>query len=137
MADKTSSIPTDLHDLLEKLLFLSMLENGNKINTTNRSFDNKDSWLANMWRMFQHENRDKTIIFLNSVNAQLNVLLDKYRHNAALMKIVIPTLVNANLAIGKLAETYNQSPSFVAQLQVILTNIGIHINNFREFATPD
>lgn len=123
-----TSIPREIHDILVKLNFLSMIERGVKINTSTKlGFVNSDSWIGAFMRALNHENRRVTINFLENVIDTSITAIKNYSHTEFL-KVIIEYLYKARAGIVNLECTYQGDPDFSSHIKVCLDNIDIQLN---------
>lgn len=123
-----TSIPREIHDILVKLNFLSMIERGVKINTSTKlGFVNSDSWMGAFMRAINHENRRVTINFLENV-IDTSITSIKNYANTEFLKVIIEYLYKARAGIVNLSATYQGDPEFSSHMKVCLDNIDIQLN---------
>lgn len=129
MGEKNPQIPAELNKLLEKLIFLSKIDYGKKINTSSISFDDTDSWYwyTKLKRYFQKQSGEKTADFIYSISSHLDLLMDRYSDNEFLMEILTTYIEDAVSGVRKLLKTYESEPLVISKIEVIIKNFEIKI----------
>ena len=126
----TSSIPIDLQELLIKLEFISLIQEGTKLNTNNMSFVSADSWIGAFKRAYYQENRETTIQYINNVINSTISAINCYNESDYLRNI-INSLNGAKIGIEKFQSTYRDDPKLRSKLNVCLSNIGIQLEKYK------
>lgn len=124
--EKTNSISAPLHELLVKLRFLSMIEDGKKINFGSLTFSNSGSLIDSMYRNITGENRKNLISHLLRIINQTISAINEYK-DTEYCKMIINHLASAKVGIQALIITYQGDPGIIAELETIMANINLQL----------
>lgn len=132
MSNTAGSIPGLLHDLLDKLIFISKVGKDQKINVSTMDIVNSDTYFGKMSRLWNRENKVKTLEFLNNVIQQTIQYIQVY-YQTEYISIIINKLSESKIGFQNLLETYKNYPRTVSQLSVFLTNIDLQVEKNKHF----
>lgn len=127
MNKNTNSIPVALQDLLVKLRVLSMIGAGNKLNISNLSIIEKDSWTGAFYRALTGENRKNTINYVNQIIDDSIKALGEYS-DTEFCALIVNALANAKMGIINLGTTYQNDLNFSAHIKVLTDNIDLQLD---------
>lgn len=124
----TQSLPSALRDLLEKLEFLSMVEEGQKpCMNTMEIVDG--GWKGAIYRMRTAENRENTLLQIEAIVDKTMEALNAY--NGDFLRITVQTLAKARGGIKNLTVTYKDHPRTVSRINVILRNVDLQLEKYK------
>lgn len=137
MSASISSIPAPLHELLEKLKFISMIGKNKKMNISSMdTIEGNTRWGA-LIRFVKREDKSKTMKFLDEVIQETIQAIQLYQ-STEYIKILIPEFANARFGFQNLMETYRDFPKTVSQIHVYLTNIDLQLEKNKQYLkTPN
>jgi hypothetical protein len=127
---KNNSIPASLKDLLVKLDILSMIEANKKLNISNLTFIDKNSWWGTFYRAITGENRKYVMMYINQVINQAVEAIAEYQETE-FCAIIVNALASAKIGINNLSTTYHSDPNIIAQINVCVSNIDIQLNKHK------
>jgi hypothetical protein len=110
-----------------KLIFLSKINEGEKINVKSMSITD-NSMYANVYRyLFTSESKDTTYEFIkNTIDNAFSVLT--LNENKYLTDTIIKSIIDAKNGILKLQQTYSLDRMFVSKLETLLKLIDIRLS---------
>lgn len=120
------SMTSGLRDLLAKMEFLGMVRAGQKLNMSNMSFVESDSWTGSLMRRLFGENRRNTLIEIDQILDQA-ILAINDRNNNDFLSLIITAMNRSREGISTLAITYCDHPQVVAKIKICLANIDIQL----------
>lgn len=126
----TNPIPTTLNDILVKLTVLSKLEQGQKLNLSNFSFEDAGSWWGAIRRTIYGENRKSLITHLNQIINKAINCIEEYKETE-FCSMVVNHLAKSKIGIESLLTTYQDDPHTVSNIEVIIRNIDTQLNKNR------
>ena len=130
---KAISIPTPLRDILRRLEYLAMIEEGSKPCVNNMTFVDQYSWIGALIRSFNHENAHHTLLSIDNTIEETIKAINDYK-NSEFIRLIIDALRRARNGISKLSGTYAGRHDVLASLNVTLSNIDIQLEKNRTYA---
>lgn len=115
----------NVYDIVSKLLFLSKIKVGEKINTHEFCLEENTWWTTIKRTIFRDQSRDKSLEFIRSlIDSALEITTKCFESSEELHKniglFIITTLENSHNGINNLAETYNEDRMFVSKIETLL-----------------
>lgn len=122
-----------MSEIVCKLIFLSKINEGEKINVKSMSITD-NSMYANVYRyLFTTESKETTYEFIkNTIDNAFSVLcLSK---NQELTDTIIKSIIDSKNGIIKLQQTYSLDRMFVSKLETLLKliELRLHSNNYKD-----
>lgn len=130
----TASIPTPIRDILTKLEYLAMIEQGTKPCVNNMTFVDSGSWLGAARRLFSGESAKHTVMTIENTVEETIRSLDEYKETE-FVALIVNGLDRAKVGINKLKETYADRPEILSKLRVVTTNIEFQLGRNRHLLT--
>ena len=130
MTEPNSNIPSTLRELLKKLEFLGMIEEGKKPCMNEMIFVDAKSWWGAFYRNRSGENRKSTMLHIQQIVDQAILAMQEF-DSTEFTTILTNSLLKARDGIEKLAETYLDSPGVVAETRVIVSNINLQLKRYQ------
>lgn len=127
-----TSIPTPLRDILRRLEYFAMIEEGSKPCVNSMTFVNQASWLGALTRSINHENAHHTLMSINETVEETIKAINEYG-STEFISLIISALNRARSGIAKLSGTYEGRHDILASLNVTLSNIDIQLEKNREY----
>jgi hypothetical protein len=116
------SIPAHIKELLANLEFIAMIEKGKKPCLSDMTFVEATSWHGALKRRQYAENKKELLNFIDGVVEQSFAVIGDPR-NREYIPTIIQTLSRAKIGISNTQATYQNHPSFISRVRVILSNI--------------
>jgi hypothetical protein len=129
-----SSIPTPLREILTKLEYLSMIQQGTKPCINNLTFVHSSSWMGSIRRLFAGESAKHTLMMIDNAIEETIRALEEYKQTD-FVGLIVNSLDRAKVGINKLGETYADRPEILARLRVLTTNIDLQLSKNRHHLT--
>jgi methanogenic corrinoid protein MtbC1 len=112
-------------DILSKLLFLSKLKEGEKINTYDFCIEDNSWWTTLRRTIFRDQSREKTLEFIRSlIDSALETSSKCFESQDELHRnignLIIETLEQSRIGITNLIKTYETDRMFVSKLETLL-----------------
>jgi hypothetical protein len=127
----SNSIPPTLRDLLTKLEFLSMIEQGMKPCVGDMTFVDGSSWYGAVTRALKGEGKRGLMMYLNQIVEQSIEAINEYRETSYL-PFIVHALASAKRGIENLEKAYQNQPDMISQIRVCVTNIKIQLEENKE-----
>ena len=124
----STCIPQELKELLQKLEFLSLIQDNIKPNIYSMSFSEVGCWSHSLYRTATGESGTVLMKEINKIIDDAISALEQY-NNTEFHDIILETLNRANTGLIKLRTTYKAKPDIVSKINVCMTNIGLQIKN--------
>ena len=124
------NIPLPLSELLTKLQVISLLDKDQKLNVSDLSFTNSNSWSGSLYRYYYGESRKGLINMLSSVIQQTVQSINDYK-NTEFIALVVTHLNDAREGVVKLKTTYANDPNVLSQLEIMLECIDLNLDRNR------
>src|SRR5437899_2876871 len=99
------SIPTPLRDILRRLEYLAMIEEGSKPCVNNMTFVDQRSWIGAIVRSLNHENAQHTLLSIDNTVEETIKAINEYK-NSEFLRLIVDALHRARIGITKLSGTY-------------------------------
>ena len=115
----------NVYDIVSKLLFLSKIKVGEKINTYDFCLEENNWWTTIKRTIFRDQSREKSLEFIRSlIDSALETATkcfespEEFHKNIGMFIVV--NLDNSHTGINYLTETYNDDRMYVSKLETLL-----------------
>ena len=98
--------PLELKDLISKIVFISRVKRGEKINVHNLTICRPNRFLSLLSRINSRENRNTTFDFITTVIETTYLMIQKYK-DTIYKPVLIKILENSKVGINEIIETYS------------------------------
>lgn len=126
-----------VYDIISKLLFLSKIKEGEKINTED-FYVEETSWFTTLRRtFFRNQSRSKTLEFIkNLTDSALDIASKCSSSNVDLHRnignYIIDSLEQSKTGLLNLTKTYEDDRMFVSKMQTLIGILDEKINVFKK-----
>jgi hypothetical protein len=126
-----------VYDIISKLLFLSKIKEGEKINTED-FYVEETSWFTTLRRtFFRNQSRTKTLEFIkNLTDSALDIASKCSSSNVDLHRnignYIIDSLEQSKTGLLNLTKTYEDDRMFVSKMQTLIGILDEKINVFKK-----
>jgi len=115
----------NVDDILSKLLFLSKLKEGEKINTCDFCIEDNSWWTTLRRTIFRDQSREKNLEFIRSlIDSALETAKKCFESNDELHRnignLIVDALEQSRTGIFNLTKTYEADRMFVSKLETLL-----------------
>jgi hypothetical protein len=124
-----SAIPEALRDLLVKLVFVSSVERGYKLNLETKSLANSRSWADALVRSWYRESRKSLLDYLNRLTVDTNSALKEYAETE-FRNLVISYVAKARVGVDNLKVAYSDDPNILSNLEVIIQDWDLQLQRY-------
>lgn len=116
-------MPEDVSNIVQKLKFISLVKNGQKINLGRKTFCDSSSYFDAVKRFIDGESKDKLTIHIKDLISETSNIILKYK-GTDWEQIIKNELLKAKSGIENLSKTYIHHPDTHSTLNTCIENIG-------------
>ena len=120
------AMPEDVSNIIEKLKFLSLVKNGQKINFNKKTFCDSSSYIDAALRFIDGESKDKLTIHIKDLISKTSTMIVKYKGSIWEQRIK-NELLKMKPGIENLSKTYSYHPDTHSKLNTCIENIELLI----------